>query len=62
MTKKYGGYSVSAIEEFIDASEEIDESIDYLAGDDATSCLIIKDLLAEVKRLEMLPPGKHLRG
>lgn len=52
--KKYGGYTVAAIEEVIQCSEQTEESIDYIMHDDATGCLIIKDLLAEVKRLEAI--------
>jgi hypothetical protein len=47
--KRYGGYPLSAIEEFVAASEEREESIDFISGDDATSALIIKDLIAEIR-------------
>lgn len=48
--KRYGGYPVAAIREFIAHSIDTGESIDSITGDDATSTNIIRDLLDEIAK------------
>jgi len=49
--KKYGGYTLAQLSELIAASETTEQSIDEICGGDSeTSCLIIKDLVAEIER------------
>lgn len=51
--KTYGGYTLDEIDVFIKASEDTEESFDIVAsgGDSATSCMVIKDLVAEMRLL-----------
>jgi hypothetical protein len=54
MTKKYGGYTLEQLEQMVLDSNETQTSIDDLCGgDQAASCLIIEDLLARIRDLEM---------
>jgi hypothetical protein len=47
--KKYGGYTVSQIRAFLEASEKAGEGLDSYLGDGAEACNIIADLLDELE-------------
>lgn len=47
--QKYGGYTVSQIREFLNASEESGEGLDSLLGDGAIACEIIAALLDAIE-------------